>query len=136
MGESGKSFANRYAQGRALEYKVRNALVKNGYYVIRSAGSKGAVDLLAMKFHEILMVQVKKDGSLPTTEWNRLYFLARQLDAIPILARDSDKRGGSVRFFRLIEEKKERGKLPMRTYSLTVAEQVVDLDDLEDEEED
>jgi hypothetical protein len=39
----------RYIKGRRLEYKVKKELEKNGYIVIRSAGSHSPFDLVALK---------------------------------------------------------------------------------------
>jgi len=38
-----------YVKGRAFEYQVKHAKEKDGFYVIRSAGSKGAIDLICFK---------------------------------------------------------------------------------------
>ncbi|MEM2259989.1 MAG: hypothetical protein QXP52_00160 [Candidatus Aenigmatarchaeota archaeon] len=38
----------RYSKGRAFEYKVKNMLEKEGYFVIRSAGSHSVADLIAI----------------------------------------------------------------------------------------
>ena len=54
---------NRYVSGRYFEYKTRKALEKEGYYVVRSAGSKGAVDLVALGEIGIRLVQVKSGAS-------------------------------------------------------------------------
>lgn len=40
--------ATHYDRGRAFEYKVRDHFKALGYFVIRSAGSKGKVDLCAI----------------------------------------------------------------------------------------
>lgn len=50
---------SRYAKGARLERLARHELERRGYAVIRSAGSKGAVDLVAFSPHRILLVQVK-----------------------------------------------------------------------------
>jgi hypothetical protein len=42
--------AARYNRGRKTEYLVKQELEKEGYFVIRSAGSKTLVDLVAIKF--------------------------------------------------------------------------------------
>lgn len=91
----------RYATGRRFEYKVRKDLEQRGYYVERSAASKGAVDLFALGQQEILLVQCKQDGTLPAQEWNLLLSLARRADApacnvLPILAQP-EKQGRSVK---------------------------------------
>lgn len=49
----------RYASGRAVEYKARNELMREGYTVIRAAGSKGAIDLAAFDRKGLVLVQVK-----------------------------------------------------------------------------
>ena len=47
-----------YSRGRRYEYMARNLLRNRGYYVVRSAGSKGAADLIASNEHEIVYIQV------------------------------------------------------------------------------
>jgi len=51
---------NHYAVGRRLEYLARDELRRQGYAVIRSAGSKGAIDLCAIRGDGIILIQVKK----------------------------------------------------------------------------
>ena len=51
---------SKYQQGTRLEYEARDILVGRGFIVIRSAGSKGPVDLVAIGSQEILLVQVSK----------------------------------------------------------------------------
>lgn len=53
---------NHYAAGRRLEYIARDDLQRQGYTVIRSAGSKGAIDLCAIRADRIILIQVKKDA--------------------------------------------------------------------------
>jgi len=53
----------RYTSGRRAEWKARDYLRARGYYVIRSAGSKGLADLVAFKTgRPVLLVQVKYGG--------------------------------------------------------------------------
>lgn len=54
-----------YAMGARLERLVRASLQRNGYRVIRSAGSKGAVDLAAFNTEHVLLIQVKADRITP-----------------------------------------------------------------------
>lgn len=76
-----------YKNGRAFEYRVKHYLEENGYWVIRSAGSKGEADLIAFKFGETLFIQVKgNDAPLSPGEWNGLISLSRRLGATPIHA--------------------------------------------------
>ena len=51
-----------YAAGRRLEYLARDELRRQGYVVIRSAGSKTPIDLVALNDREVLVIQVKKDA--------------------------------------------------------------------------
>jgi Holliday junction resolvase len=48
-----------YERGRRLEYRVKEFLERQGYFVVRSAGSKFP-DLLAVKDGRALAVEVKK----------------------------------------------------------------------------
>lgn len=52
-----------YTRGRRREWIVRNDLRRRGYAVIRSAGSKGVIDLLAYKHDDVIAVQVKSSPS-------------------------------------------------------------------------
>lgn len=49
----------RYAKGRRAEWKTRDLLARQGYTVVRAAGSKGAFDLIAWSRTLALLVQVK-----------------------------------------------------------------------------
>lgn len=50
---------NQYQRGRRVEQEVIDFLGEHGYDCIRSAGSKGAADIVALNDSEILFVQVK-----------------------------------------------------------------------------
>ena len=50
---------NRYAKGRRFEYRVKEWLEERGFYVVRSAGSKGIADLVALKDNQTFLVQCK-----------------------------------------------------------------------------
>lgn len=99
-----------YATGRAFEYRVKRDLRKRGYYVSRSAGSHGAIDVLGHADGVILMVQCKTDGELPADEWNMLCLLAHWARpiAVPLLA-SKDERGHIV-YARLTGEKVGRSR--------------------------
>lgn len=101
--------SSRYDAGRALEYRVRDILTGAGYLVVRSAGSKGVVDLLALPRIEStayaalsspLAVQCKRGGVLPRGEWNRLVTEALSVSAVPILAAYEPRR--PIQFWRLL----------------------------------
>ena len=51
-----------YRRGVRLEYLARDELQRQGYVVVRSAGSHGPIDLVALTDHEVLIIQVKKFG--------------------------------------------------------------------------
>ena len=52
-----------YRKGYNLEQRARKELEGRGYYVVRSAGSHGAVDLVALAGDHILLIQVGTHGS-------------------------------------------------------------------------
>ena len=51
---------SRYRLGRRLEYRIKKLLEEHGYEVIRSAGSHGRWDLVAVKDKIVRLIQVKK----------------------------------------------------------------------------
>ena len=77
-----------YRNGRDFEWAVRDALIDDGYWVTRSAGSKTKVDLVAVKPGEVLFVQAKRDGKISPAERTALLELAAMLPGVaaPILA--------------------------------------------------
>jgi Holliday junction resolvase len=48
-----------YERGRAFEYRVKQFLEKQGYFVVRNAGSHFP-DLIAIKHGKVLAVEVKR----------------------------------------------------------------------------
>ena len=54
-------------KGRRLEWKARDELRKEGYLVVRSAGSRTPIDLIAIGLNKILLVQVKATKIKDTT---------------------------------------------------------------------
>lgn len=50
-----------YTKGRRKEYQLIHRLELEGYIIIRSAGSHGFADIVAIKFPEIRFIQVKPD---------------------------------------------------------------------------
>jgi len=67
-----------YKSGRTFEYRTQNFLRKIGYYVIRSYGSKGLFDLVAVPpttrglGSQTLLIQCKKNGYVKPQERDRL----------------------------------------------------------------
>ncbi|MFF1469109.1 PDDEXK family nuclease [Streptomyces mirabilis] len=77
-----------YERGVRFERAVRDDLESHGYEVIRSAGSKSKIDLVAIKPRQLLLIQCKQagPGQLPNADWNRVFELSRMCDADPIVA--------------------------------------------------
>lgn len=65
-----------YTKGRAFEYRIKYRLQDLGFYVMRSYGSKGAADLLAIpppsKSAKALLIQAKYGGYVPPDEMAKL----------------------------------------------------------------
>ena len=61
-----------YRKGYDLEQKARRELEARGYYVVRSAGSHGAVDLVALADDHILLIQVGSLGSKNASDYEKL----------------------------------------------------------------
>lgn len=76
----------RYEAGRRFEWRVRDELTDDGYAVIRSAGSKTKVDLVAIKPGQWLLVQCKRDGRIGPAERSKLLSLASMCAALPVVA--------------------------------------------------
>ena len=72
--------------GTVRENRVRALLEDDGYFVVRSAGSGGIADLVALKPGQVLLVQVKSEAYLAPAEWNDLFFVAQTVGAIAIHA--------------------------------------------------
>lgn len=93
-----------YRNGAVLENAAMHALSENGYFAVRSAGSKGAVDVVALKQGEILLVQCKLDGVISPDDRLRLWLAAGQVRGIPLIARwhkPSPRARREVRFLRM-----------------------------------
>jgi Holliday junction resolvase len=72
--------------GTVRENKVRALLEDDGYFVVRSAGSGGIADLVALKPGQVLLVQCKSEAYLAPGPWNDLFFTAENVRAVPIHA--------------------------------------------------
>lgn len=103
-----KPSSSNYQRGRALEHRVRTHLRAQGYEVLRTAGSKSKIDLVAIKQGQILFVQCKRSGALPPAEWNALWDLALMAGAVPVLAEQLKPRGR--KYWRLTGRKDQPGR--------------------------
>lgn len=87
-----------YSRGEAFERRVKKDLESKGYFVVRSAGSKGPVDLVcfvgSMHLTSVVwLIQCKRDKRLPKKEREAMRELARKYTVCPILAYMPGKRG-------------------------------------------
>ena len=106
----------RYAYGRALEYQIQAELGQFGYTTMRSSGSKGLIDVIAMRQGEYLFIQAKRNGRLDPGEWNALYRLAQENHAKAILALKKESGIGN-RYWLLCGEKIPRSReRPLRVW--------------------
>jgi Holliday junction resolvase len=73
---------SRYSIGANFERLVKSKFEAAGYVVIRSAGSKSKIDLVALRDGVVpIFVQCKKDGKITESEKRELQRLARQAGA-------------------------------------------------------
>ena len=61
-----------YRKGYILEQKVRKELEAKGFYVVRSAGSHGAADLVGLCSDGLILVQVGTYGSKGKEDYEKL----------------------------------------------------------------
>lgn len=91
-------------RGDAFERRVRRKLDEAGYRTLRSSGSAGPFDLIALRARELHLVQCKADGRLDPAEWNVLLELARELEGDAILAQRTPT-GRHIEYRRLLHHK-------------------------------
>lgn len=82
----GGRLMTQYNDGRRFEYRVRDALREDGYEVLRSAGSKTKIDLVAIKRGQQIFIQCKLNGLCAPAERSRLRDLAGMVGALPVVA--------------------------------------------------
>lgn len=75
-----------YQNGATFERAIKASLEEDGYFAVRSAGSKGKVDIVAVKPGQLLFVQAKTDGLISPAERAELLRIARRGEALPIVA--------------------------------------------------
>lgn len=76
-----------YRTGVRLEYRAIDLLSRRGWYVVRSAGSHGTADLVALSPADghAALVQCKT-GRLKHEDWQRLREVALHYHAVPVIA--------------------------------------------------
>jgi Holliday junction resolvase len=97
------------ARGAAFERAVCTQLAGAGWLTMRSAGSHGPLDVLAVSSSEVLFIQARLGGPrrVGPTEWNWLFFLAMAYGGVPLIAHRPKR--GRIEFQRLLG-RKEGGK--------------------------
>lgn len=84
-----------YGRGRALEYAMKDKLEKQGYFVVRAAGSHGVADLVAIKYYklgaEILFISCKIPMYAPPAERKALLDAAARYGAVAMITKKNPK---------------------------------------------
>ncbi len=77
----------KYKKGADFERRVKKLLENDGYLCVRSAGSKGAADLIAINpFNKtVLLIQCKLKGSISKKERGVLISVAKDFGCVPII---------------------------------------------------
>ena len=106
--KEGKIHMNkRYRQGVMFEYEVRDWLKERGWIVVRSAGSKTAIDLVAVRNNQTLLVQCKKGTRPPKQERVNMSILeGRTGKSIQVLLAYKPKYGRNIEWYSMREEGK------------------------------
>lgn len=106
-----------YKRGRTFEYRVMAHFEELGYYVMRSAGSHGAADIVALRNPHKILIQCKIGRWADVKEWNLFLDVCERAGAAPFFAMN-DKR--KLRIFYLVDKKDGTGKKqPMVELDLT-----------------
>lgn len=93
---------NNRSRGDYFERQVRDALRAAGWYVIRSAGSQGAADLIALRAGNTpLLVQCKLGGRISRPERQALLDAAFGAGGRPIVA--LRPQGGRIQLLAILE---------------------------------
>ena len=76
---------SRYKKGHRWELKVKKMWEAKGFVVYRSAGSKGAADLIALKNGKIVLIQVKVNKKPKCSEVAKLQKEAKKCKATALI---------------------------------------------------
>lgn len=104
------------ANGSSFEVRVRKELVRRGWFAVKVGGSLGCADVVAIRktwltaeflrlasveTPQVLLVQAKRNGTLPPHERSALFQAARECGAVPVLARMPEGKTRGLEFYRL-----------------------------------
>lgn len=81
------------ARGTAFERRCRKILEAAGYQAVRSAGSHGPADLIAMRQGETAFIQCQMWDHVSTAEWNEFRRLALAAGVTPVWVFAKSKKG-------------------------------------------
>ena len=85
-----------YVNGRAFEYRVKKHLEKQGFFVMRSASSKGPFDLIAINSYVVYGIQCKANGKVSRNELEEIKKVIRGRPIIGVIA--SKGEGNRIHF--------------------------------------
>lgn len=89
-----------YEKGRRYEYKIKKELEKQGYTVLRTSGSHGFADLVAVKPKEIRFIQCKaqKAAKKEITKLLAYAGLTASLASVSVemIEKDKKDKGGQI----------------------------------------
>jgi len=106
----------KYVRGRAFEYKIATIFRRKGYYVMRSAGSHGPADLIAVKKGYLsLMIQCKTGETKISMQERDIFYLAsKEAGVIAIVASKVSRK--PTEYVRLVGFSKQPGggEIPVR----------------------
>lgn len=75
-----------YAKGAKFEREITDILLEDNWLAVRSAGSHGIVDVLAVKHGTIWFIQCRTNANLTEDEAKELLIIAKEHKGTAILA--------------------------------------------------
>ena len=75
-----------YRKGASFENLVKDILIEDNWFAIRSSGSHSIIDVMAIKQGLVWLIQCRLSGNLSSKEREALFVLATKHLAHPILA--------------------------------------------------
>jgi len=91
-----------YRRGYAFENSLKKKLEAKGFYVIRSAGSKGVFDLIAVRNGKVYGIQCKTGDYIHERELLQIADTAKRFGIYPVVA---FKDGRKIKLFIVKENK-------------------------------